>query len=277
MHIGGNQLNVMHRQGAVIGIAGVNMHSLADSVLGIAGHWGTTLRPRVQGIVKAKPEMLTTTTRSTLGDRAREKGWNRACYLLDYTYVTCTARQGGMRWSNGFAHYFAPEHRTLPLVFDSAAFREFKRDQAIAQGRKRTGAPAWSDYQHYCQAIDVAHPDAVMSKDVIGDQEASRANYLRMVSDGYGDLTIPVWQIRQLYDVTLSPAENGRIAGRDPILCWYADRAPMVAIGGMVKSVIPRRDRKSTRLNSSHANSSYAVFCLKKKSCSAGSDTIRRR
>src|SRR5215203_1596428 len=26
-----------------------------------------------------------------------------------------------------------------------------------------------------------------------------------------------------------------------------------------------QRDRKSTRLNSSHANSSYAVFCLKKK------------
>src|SRR3712207_7207617 len=27
----------------------------------------------------------------------------------------------------------------------------------------------------------------------------------------------------------------------------------------------PGRDRKSTRLNSSHANISYAVFCLKKK------------
>src|SRR5947209_17021931 len=27
----------------------------------------------------------------------------------------------------------------------------------------------------------------------------------------------------------------------------------------------PHRDRKSTRLNSSHANISYAVFCLKKK------------
>src|SRR3712207_7340887 len=27
----------------------------------------------------------------------------------------------------------------------------------------------------------------------------------------------------------------------------------------------PRVDRKSTRLNSSHANISYAVFCLKKK------------
>src|SRR2546430_13479067 len=29
--------------------------------------------------------------------------------------------------------------------------------------------------------------------------------------------------------------------------------------------MIPRRDRKSTRLNSSHSQISYAVFCLKKK------------
>src|SRR3712207_6880590 len=34
------------------------------------------------------------------------------------------------------------------------------------------------------------------------------------------------------------------------------------------------RDRKSTRLNSSHANISYAVFCLKKKQAEAG---VRRR
>src|SRR3712207_8676407 len=33
----------------------------------------------------------------------------------------------------------------------------------------------------------------------------------------------------------------------------------------------PGRDRKSTRLNSSHANISYAVFCLKKKSIERGS------
>src|SRR3712207_8455400 len=32
-----------------------------------------------------------------------------------------------------------------------------------------------------------------------------------------------------------------------------------------VRRVVPRPDRKSTRLNSSHANISYAVFCLKKK------------
>src|SRR5699024_12018026 len=31
------------------------------------------------------------------------------------------------------------------------------------------------------------------------------------------------------------------------------------------KIEFPRRDRKSTRLNSSHVSISYAVFCLKKK------------
>src|SRR3712207_7843479 len=34
---------------------------------------------------------------------------------------------------------------------------------------------------------------------------------------------------------------------------------------GAVPPLRPHRDRKSTRLNSSHANISYAVFCLKKK------------
>src|SRR3712207_417551 len=34
---------------------------------------------------------------------------------------------------------------------------------------------------------------------------------------------------------------------------------------GLASSVWTRDDRKSTRLNSSHANISYAVFCLKKK------------
>src|SRR5947209_9960055 len=43
---------------------------------------------------------------------------------------------------------------------------------------------------------------------------------------------------------------------------WRADA------GRIYRAARPRcghRDRKSTRLNSSHANISYAVFCLKKK------------
>src|SRR3712207_8763387 len=42
-------------------------------------------------------------------------------------------------------------------------------------------------------------------------------------------------------------------------------RAGTGASGGGVGGSRCARDRKSTRLNSSHANISYAVFCLKKK------------
>src|SRR3712207_7505287 len=38
-----------------------------------------------------------------------------------------------------------------------------------------------------------------------------------------------------------------------------------IAVLALVGSPQPLLDRKSTRLNSSHANISYAVFCLKKK------------
>src|SRR3712207_8711073 len=41
--------------------------------------------------------------------------------------------------------------------------------------------------------------------------------------------------------------------------------------GGEGAAGVPR-DRKSTRLNSSHANISYAVFCLKKKPPNAVND-----
>src|SRR3712207_7455484 len=46
-----------------------------------------------------------------------------------------------------------------------------------------------------------------------------------------------------------------RISGRE--LNELAEDGPLLCFG---------KDRKSTRLNSSHANISYAVFCLKKKS-----------
>src|SRR3712207_6887841 len=52
-----------------------------------------------------------------------------------------------------------------------------------------------------------------------------------------------------------------------------AERGPRLqradgAVGGLALpggAVVSAQDRKSTRLNSSHANISYAVFCLKKK------------
>src|SRR3712207_8604168 len=40
---------------------------------------------------------------------------------------------------------------------------------------------------------------------------------------------------------------------------------PVGVVGEHARGSVVREDRKSTRLNSSHANISYAVFCLKKK------------
>src|SRR3712207_6985575 len=61
-------------------------------------------------------------------------------------------------------------------------------------------------------------------------------------------------------------------AGRDATLGAVAELMRDRNVGSVVicdegrpHGLITDRDRKSTRLNSSHANISYAVFCLKKK------------
>src|SRR5688572_31602712 len=56
----------------------------------------------------------------------------------------------------------------------------------------------------------------------------------------------------------LEPASAARAAGVGPRSLRAAGRAPR-------RSPARPQDRKSTRLNSSHSQISYAVFCLKKK------------
>src|SRR5690349_23316134 len=46
---------------------------------------------------------------------------------------------------------------------------------------------------------------------------------------------------------------------------WVNESRPPSVPTGREKSGSPALDRKSTRLNSSHVEISYAVFCLKKK------------
>src|SRR3712207_8753229 len=58
-------------------------------------------------------------------------------------------------------------------------------------------------------------------------------------------------------------------AGSDGIEAW---RRHLRRNKTQVSILCVSPDRKSTRLNSSHANISYAVFCLKKKKQSASAD-----
>src|SRR3712207_8558298 len=61
-------------------------------------------------------------------------------------------------------------------------------------------------------------------------------------------------------DVAAALADRG-------LFCSHGDfyAATIIERYGQVPEGFVRADRKSTRLNSSHANISYAVFCLKKK------------
>src|SRR3712207_7070416 len=63
---------------------------------------------------------------------------------------------------------------------------------------------------------------------------------------------------RDLYRATMQVLAVGIAAGATGTLFMTLGAAVTLAWGAV-------RDRKSTRLNSSHANISYAVFCLKKK------------
>src|SRR3712207_8061622 len=66
------------------------------------------------------------------------------------------------------------------------------------------------------------------------------------------------WSRAMIHTMLLNPAYAGQaIYGRRQCVPWQPPLHPPRGHSGL--------DRKSTRLNSSHANISYAVFCLKKK------------
>src|SRR5947209_14619719 len=64
------------------------------------------------------------------------------------------------------------------------------------------------------------------------------------------------------------PISMGHTVTLGNLVSWAAEKYPglRAEISDPAEADILQEDRKSTRLNSSHANISYAVFCLKKKS-----------
>src|SRR3712207_7050183 len=75
---------------------------------------------------------------------------------------------------------------------------------------------------------------------------------------------LPICIARRLV-IAFDQVENvGRLARRGDAALAAVLEEFAVPFGGLVVDPVAQ-DRKSTRLNSSHANISYAVFCLKKK------------
>src|SRR3712207_7297431 len=80
---------------------------------------------------------------------------------------------------------------------------------------------------------------------------------------------LPIWSGERLVglerDVEVDGGAPAAPFGRVHRQVRAADQGVDVGVGPGERDAEAGTDRKSTRLNSSHANISYAVFCLKKK------------
>src|SRR5256886_4618425 len=83
--------------------------------------------------------------------------------------------------------------------------------------------------------------------------DAANASWARLTATGHAD------SLAQYYhaNAVIMPPNMTPVHGRDSIRAFFTVLNTM--------SSPPPVDRKSTRLNSSHSQISYAVFCLKKK------------
>src|SRR3712207_974778 len=104
------------------------------------------------------------------------------------------------------------------------------------------------------------HPDTLVGVQMSGAPSPS----LDLVEDEEGS-----------YLVAQLPQSLQEALRRDVHASLALDRLDQDS-GGLRASELPR-DRKSTRLNSSHANISYAVFCLKKKKTHHVTSTAGKR
>src|SRR3712207_8517160 len=76
--------------------------------------------------------------------------------------------------------------------------------------------------------------------------------------------------------IDLNRAADDRIAAEDDQLVVLGLDVADDADARRLQRGVTLEDRKSTRLNSSHANISYAVFCLKKKKTKSISQLLSR-
>src|SRR3712207_8944983 len=85
-----------------------------------------------------------------------------------------------------------------------------------------------------------------------------RSRLLRGLWTGFG---VRTWKASAAAKLTGSQEQAQAWIGR-AVTTWEAEGRATAAEAAAMRAHM--QDRKSTRLNSSHANISYAVFCLKK-------------
>src|SRR3712207_651856 len=143
-----------------------------------------------------------------------------------------------------------------------------RRDAASASRRGRSPPPRTCEARRRWATSPSPLPDAPPDLELTLPARAENVAVVRHAFGGLGDvLAMPE---QTLADVKLAVTE----ACTNVVVHAYPDGdGPMEVAAGVrdgrltvaVRDEGRGIDRKSTRLNSSHANISYAVFCLKKK------------
>src|SRR5690349_3385323 len=110
---------------------------------------------------------------------------------------------------------------------------------------------------HISLKVDDVKRTGDFYQNVFGFQDAetrkTRDHLSRHMTDGKIDFTL------MKYDEGTQSAES-KASGDGPCIHHFA-----IEVEDLKKATEDIKDRKSTRLNSSHVEISYAVFCLKKK------------
>src|SRR5256885_5377388 len=113
------------------------------------------------------------------------------------------------------------------------------------------------------QVLNRGSNESPLSERVQRKNEARRQEILRAAARVFRRLGLSATGMREIAEeADLSPGNlYYYFSGKDEILLFCQERT----LVRLLASVEEARDRKSTRLNSSHLVISYAVFCLKKK------------
>src|SRR2546430_11282247 len=124
----------------------------------------------------------------------------------------------------------------------------------------------------FCAAVTAVGTTSLIAQDSLSREPVSLLQVLDSVAARHPSLAAADARVRAARGSRSTAGTLG-----NPILMYNVENAPLPGRAAppmdretMVTAMLPleplyQRDRKSTRLNSSHSQISYAVFCLKKK------------
>src|SRR2546430_12209392 len=129
-------------------------------------------------------------------------------------------------------------------------------------------ANAWSNEEEMCAIVHQMRTRIMTSPSLTGERMLAAILFENTTDrDVEGQPSADyLWNVKRV--VPFLKVDKGLAAEKSGVQLMK----PMPELAALLDKANAKRDRKSTRLNSSHSQISYAVFCLKKKTNYISSD-----